>query len=70
MRLLALLFAASACVTPSDPLDACGTAPNAPGIVASFDGDTAMMSRTDYIALVAWRDDIAAWSVCVGEAPL
>lgn len=61
LRLLLLL--SPACVTTDSP---CGPSPLAPGWSVATDADRITMSRSDYEAIVSWRDAVTEWAVCVG----
>jgi hypothetical protein len=60
LGLLSLLLAAG-CVTTNTP---CGPSPLAPGWSVATDGDRVTMSRSDYEAIVSWRDAVTEWAGC------
>jgi hypothetical protein len=55
-----LLLALSACTTDAP----CGPSPLAPGWSVATDGDRVTMSRSDYEAIVSWRDAVTEWAGC------
>lgn len=50
-------------------VEMCGEPVNAPGWVASFNGDTTTLSTTDYVAIMKFREDITSWRDCVVSIP-
>lgn len=44
----------------------CGALPPHPGVAVAFEGDNAIMSRADYLALTDYQDELAAIAECLG----